>query len=78
MCVASPRCIDHEVVCVIEEKQAVTSSLEQRAQLIAVKKANDDLSNDFTGTEGVAKNALIGGRLVALELAQAMIPGPEK
>ena len=41
------------------KKQAVTSSLEQRAQLIAIKYANDDPSNDFTGTEGVAKNALI-------------------
>lgn len=58
MCVASPRRIDREVVCVSEEKQAVTSSLEQRARLIAVKNANDDLSNDFTGTEGVAENAL--------------------
>ena len=43
-----------------EEKQAVTSSLEQRARLIAVKNANDDLSNDFIGTEGVAENALTG------------------
>ena len=58
MCVASPRRNDHEVVCVSDEKEAVTSSLEQRARLIAVKNANDDLSNDFTGTEGVAENTL--------------------
>ena len=58
MCVASPRRIDHEVVYVSEEKQAATSSLEQRARLLTVKNANDDLSNDFTGTEGVGENAL--------------------
>ena len=40
------------------KKQAVTSSLEQRAWLITVKYANDDPSNDFTGTEGVTENAL--------------------
>ena len=40
------------------KKQAVISSLEQRARLIAVKYANDDPSNDFTGIEGVAENAL--------------------
>ena len=58
MCVAAPRRINHKAVCVSGKKQAVTSSLEQQARLIVVKYANDDPSNDLTGTEGVAKNAL--------------------
>ena len=58
MCVASPYHVNHKVVCVSGKKQAITSRLEQQAWLIAVKYANDNPSNDFTGTEGVAKNAL--------------------
>ena len=58
MCVASPYHVNHKVVCVSGKKQAVTSSLEQRAQLIAVKYANDEPSNDFIGIADIAENAL--------------------